>query len=88
MMWKPTCRQVARQVGTPQYVVTMLRGLVQWVLHPAHEVTQLVANLLDRVIGVLGAQLLQLLVAALNVGEQPLGEGAVLNVGQNVPHAA
>ena len=82
-MWKPTCRQVARQVGTSQYVVTMLRGLVQWVLHPAHEVTQLVTNLFDRVIGVLGAQLLQLLIAALNVGEQPLGEGAVLNVRQN-----
>ena len=38
-------------------------------------------------IGALGAQLFQLLIAALNVGEQALGEGAVLNIGQDVPHA-
>ena len=64
-----------------------LGGGVQRVLHPGHEVAQLRAGLLDLVAGVLGAQALQLLVAVLDVGDEALGEGAVLDVGQDVLHA-
>ena len=55
---------------------------------PAHQVAQLLAGDLDRVLGVLLAQPLELLVAALDVGDQALDEGAVLDVGQDVAASA
>ena len=75
-----------RGIAYPQFART-LRRLVQRVLHPAHHVAQLGARLLDRVLGELLAQALELLVATLDVGNQALGKGAVLNIGEDVAHA-
>jgi len=52
-----------------------LGGFVKWVLDPAHEIAQLGAGLFDLMLRKFIAQVFQFLVAALNVGEQALGEG-------------
>src|SRR5699024_57527 len=56
-------------------------------LNPAHQVAQLLTSLLDRVIIVGSTQTLEFLVATLNISQQTLGEGAVLDISQDVLHA-
>src|ERR1700740_3016833 len=54
-----------------------LGGLGDRAVDPAHQAAQLLAGDLDGVLGVFLAQLLQLLVAALDVGDQLFGEVAI-----------
>src|SRR6476661_6358314 len=58
-----------------------LGGLSDRPVDPAHQVAQLLARHLDGMLGVLLAQALAFLVAALHVGDELLDEGAVLDLG-------
>src|SRR5258707_195284 len=53
---------------------------------PAHQVAQSLTDDLDGVLSVFLTQLLELLVATLDVGDQLLGEVAILDVAQDVAH--
>src|SRR6476469_5491135 len=55
-------------------------------LHPRHQLAQLAAGLLDRVLLTLGPQRLELRTARVLVVDEPLGERAVLDLGQDVLH--
>src|SRR3712207_5932982 len=55
-------------------------------LDPAHELAQLAAGRLDRVLLALGPQLLELPGAVVLVVDEPLGEGAVPDVGEDRLH--
>src|SRR5699024_9487254 len=61
-------------------------GLGDRPVDPAHQAAQLGADDLDRVLGVLLAQALELGVAVLDVGHQAAGELARLDVGQDLLH--
>src|SRR6202011_1265212 len=77
----PVATAAARaEIGPPRQR-RELRGFGDRAIHPAHQVTELLAGDLDRVLGVALAQLLELLIAALHVGDQLLDERAVLNLG-------
>src|SRR5690349_2584176 len=55
-------------------------------LHPGHELAQLAAGLLDRVLLALLAQRLELRRTGVLVGDEALGELAVLDVGEDRDH--
>src|SRR6478735_5057249 len=62
-------------------------GVVRVVrLHPGHELAELAAGLLDRVLLALLAELVELRRAVVHVADEALGERAVLNVGEYVLH--
>src|SRR5690348_9058555 len=63
-----------------------LRGFGDRAVHPAHQVAQLLTGHLDGVLGIALAQLLELLVAALDVGDELLDERAVLYLGEQLAH--
>src|SRR6476661_8259243 len=52
-------------------------------LDPAHQLAELLAGALDRVLGTLLAQRLELRAARVLVVDEPLGERAVLDVGED-----
>src|SRR5919112_6560807 len=64
-------------------------GVVRVVgVHPGHQLAQLAAGLLDRVLLALGAQRLELRRAGVLVVDEPLRERAALDVREHVLHPA